>query len=90
MTDSPLRLMLRRSVTLGMFVSAISIGVVMDCFTSYAPNDGACVITCTRLLVMSGVESNGNCDNDHPPQMMRATVSMPIVSLFSIENLISF
>ena len=47
MTDSPLRLMLRRSVTLGMFASAISTGVVMNCSTYCAPNDGVCVITCT-------------------------------------------
>lgn len=47
MTDSPLRLMLRRSVTLGMLASAISTGVVMNCSTSCAPNVGACVMTCT-------------------------------------------
>ena len=34
MTDSPLRLMPCRSVTLGMFASAISTGVVMNCSTS--------------------------------------------------------
>ena len=47
MTDKPLLLMLLRSSTRGMLAKAISTGVVINCSTSCAPNDGAWVITCT-------------------------------------------
>ena len=90
MTESPLREMLRRSSSRGMLASAISMGVVMFCSTSCAPSAGACVMTCTWLLVMSGVESKGRCTSDHTPHTMRATVMQPTTILWLIDSSMSF
>ena len=90
MTDSPLRDMLRRSSSLGMLARAISTGVVMYCSTSCAPSDGACVMTCTWLLVMSGVASNGRRTSDHTPHTMSASVRTPTTSLLWMEYVMSF
>lgn len=85
MTESPLREMLLRSLSSGMLASAISTGVVTYCSTSCAPSEGAWVITCTCLSVISGVESKGRWMSETMPQMTRAIVKTPTTSLWRME-----
>ncbi len=89
-TESPLRDMLLRFSSRGMFAIAISMGVVMYCSTSCAPSEGAWVIICTWLLVMSGVESKGRLTSETTPHTASIRLKTPTTSLWLMEYSMSF
>ena len=62
-TDKPKREKLRISSNPGILLLACSIGKVINRSISVAPKDGAEVITCTWLSVISGTASIGNLVN---------------------------
>ncbi len=80
-TESPKREMERISVTPGTVRSCNSSGTVMSCSTSWAASAGLWVMTCTWLLVTSGMASSGRLAAEKPPQATSPATSRATSSL---------
>jgi hypothetical protein len=86
-TDSPNLEIDLSSIISGILATAISIGEVIKLSTSYTARDGAIEMTCTWLLVISGIASIGEWNREYMPHPINAAMNRHIMNSFFMENL---